>query len=501
MNIIFTPLAKFKATDKSHKGALILPLAEEKKLPDWAAAVDKATGGAIARAMASSRFEGKRKQVMTLLAPHGVNFDVIMLVGLGKAKDICPRTFEMAGGAIIAGLNSMGVKEATARVQAPKDVKVSDSEAAVHFALGAQLKSYRFDKYKTKEKAESKPTLTTIRIAAADKAKAAYEDQKHVVESVLFARDLINEPGNVIYPETLAAACQSLSKLGLDVEVMGEAKLKKLGCGALLGVGQGSVRESQMVVMRWNGADKKTAPVAFIGKGVTFDTGGISIKPANGMEEMIMDMGGAAAVIGLMRALAAGKAKVNAVGVVGLVENMPDGNAQRPGDIVTSMSGQTIEVLNTDAEGRLVLADCLWYTQDRFKPQFMINLATLTGAILVAIGDTRAGLFSNNDKLAERLSEVGEKSGEPVWRLPLGEEYDRLIDSPVADMKNISDGRLAGSVTAAQFLQRFVNDYPWAHLDIAGTAWSSKGTDLSPRGATGYGIRLLHSLVMKYYVK
>jgi leucyl aminopeptidase len=500
MNTSFLAAAKFKATDKAHLGALILALAEDKKLPDWAEKLDKDSEGAIKKALAASRFEGKKKQILSVLAPSGVTFSQIILVGVGKAKDACTVCFEAAGGAVIAELNKLGVKEATALIIAPKGAKLDDT-AAVHFAMGMELKSYRFDKYKTKEKADAKPSFTSLKLVASDAAKTLYETQKPVVDSVLFVRDLVNEPANVIYPETLAAACQTLSKLGVDVEVMGEAKLKKLGCGALLGVGQGSVRESQMVVMRWNGGDKKTAPLAFIGKGVTFDTGGISIKPAGGMEEMIMDMGGAGTVIGLIRALAAGNAKVNAVGVVGLVENMPDGNAQRPGDIVTSMSGQTIEVLNTDAEGRLVLADCLWYTQDRFKPQFMVNLATLTGAILVAIGDSRAGLFSNNDKLAERLHEVGTEIGEPVWRLPLGEEYDRLIDSPVADMKNISDGRLAGSVTAAQFLQRFVNDVPWAHLDIAGTAWNTKGTDISIRGATGYGVRLLHALVSKYYVK
>lgn len=489
----------FASSKKLPSGALILPLPEDKKLPEPVVKIDQELGNAISNALAASRFTGKKKQVLSLF----VGTRPVILVGLGKIKNLRAIDFEIAGGAVVAELNKLGVKQATVVVSIPKTAELKEAEAAAFFASGTVLKSYRFDKYKTKEKAEQKPTFAALCVAVEDitKAKVAWEIQKTVVDSVLFVRDLINEPGNVIYPETLAASCQSLSKLGVDVEVMGEAKLKKLGCGALLGVGQGSIRESQMVVMRWNGGDKKNAPVAFVGKGVTFDTGGISIKPAQNMEEMIMDMGGAGAVIGVMRALAAGKVKVNAVGVVGLVENMPDGNAQRPGDIVTSMSGQTIEVLNTDAEGRLVLADCLWYTQDRFKPQFMVNLATLTGAILVALGDSRAGLFSNNDKLSERLKEVGDTCGEPVWRLPLGEEYDRLIDCERADMKNISDGRLAGSITAAQFLQRFVNDLPWAHLDIAGTAWSAKGGDTFPKGATGYGIRLLHTLVMKHYAK
>jgi leucyl aminopeptidase len=270
--------------------------------------------------------------------------------------------------------------------------------------------------------------------------------------------------------------------------------------GALLGVGQGSARPPRLVVMEWKGAKAKNAqPVAFIGKGVTFDTGGISIKPADGMWDMKWDMAGAAVVIGLMKALAGRKAKVNAVGVVGLVENMPSGAAQRPGDIVTSISGQTIEVLNTDAEGRLVLADALWYCQDRFKPKFMIDLATLTGAIIIALGHENAGLFSNNDELANRIVAAGKAVGEPVWRLPLGEAYDKLMDSDAADIKNISGSRDAGSITAAQFLQRFVNAVPWAHLDIAGTAWSKKDAPTVPKGATGFGLRLLDRLVADYY--
>jgi leucyl aminopeptidase len=283
------------------------------------------------------------------------------------------------------------------------------------------------------------------------------------------------------------------------VQILGEAEMKKLGMGALLGVGQGSERESKLVVLRWNGGKKGDAPIAFVGKGVTFDTGGISIKPAGGMEEMKWDMGGAGVVIGLMKALAGRKAKVNVVCVAGCVENMPDGNAQRPGDVVTSMSGQTIEVLNTDAEGRLVLADALWYTKEKFKPKFMVNLATLTGAIIVALGTSRAGLFSNNDKLAEQLFKTGEKTGEELWRLPLADVYDKQINSDIADMQNIGKDREAGSITAAQFLQRFVGDTPWAHLDIAGTAWSKKDSPIAVKGATAYGVRLLNELVADFY--
>ena len=289
-----------------------------------------------------------------------------------------------------------------------------------------------------------------------------------------------------------------LTKLGVKVEVFGEKQLEKLGMRALLGVGQGSRRESQVAVMQWNGAGRGRQPIAFLGKGVTFDTGGISIKPAAGMGDMKWDMGGAGAVAGLMMALAGRKAKANVVGLIGLVENMPDGNAQRPGDIVTSMSGKTIEILNTDAEGRLVLADVLWYCQQRFKPAFMVDLATLTGAIIVSLGHEYAGLFANDDALAKNLIAAGEATGEKVWRMPLAGAYDKMIDSDIADVKNIG-GRDAGSITAAQFLQRFTNGVPWAHLDIAGMAWSSKDSDTVPKGGTGYGVRLLDRLVRDYY--
>jgi leucyl aminopeptidase len=317
-------------------------------------------------------------------------------------------------------------------------------------------------------------------------------------DGVLMARDLVNEPANVLYPGEFARRASALKKLGVLVEVLDVAAMRKLGMGALLGVGQGSAHESKVVVMRWNGGKRGGDPVAFIGKGVCFDTGGISIKPAQGMEDMKGDMAGAACVVGLMHALAARRAKVNAIGAIGLVENMPDGKAQRPGDIVTSMSGQTIEIINTDAEGRLVLADVLHYVNKRFKPKFMINLATLTGAIVVALGQEYAGMFSNDDKLTERLSKAGEATGERVWRMPLGREYDKMIDSNFADMKN-TGGRGAGSITAAQFLQRFVDKTPWVHLDIAGTALNSPQNDINKSWSAGWGVRLLERLVADYY--
>jgi leucyl aminopeptidase len=331
-------------------------------------------------------------------------------------------------------------------------------------------------------------------------AKRVYQKLEKIADGVFLTRDLVSEPANILYPATLAAQAKTLAALGVAVEILDEKKMKKLGMGSLLGVGQGSLRPSRLVVMQWKGNPKaKDAPLAILGKGVTFDTGGISIKPAAGMEDMKWDMAGAGVVIGLMKALAGRKARVNVVGMVGLVENMPSGAAQRPGDIVTSMSGQTIEVLNTDAEGRLVLADVLWYCQDRFKPRFMIDLATLTGAIIIALGHEHAGLFSNNDELAERLAAAGKAVGEALWRMPLGEAYDRQLDSDAADVRNIGGGRDAGSITAAQFLQRFVNKTPWAHLDIAGTAWSKKDAPTVPKGATAFGVRLLERFIADHY--
>jgi leucyl aminopeptidase len=390
-----------------------------------------------------------------------------------------------------------------------KNMSVNSVQAAAHLAFGANLRSYNFDKYFTKKTADEQSTLEKFTVVLANSKAVAkpYADLAAIAEGVIFTRNLVSEPANVINPETLAQQCKTLEKLGIEVEILGEEEMYKLGFGALLGVGQGSAIESQLVIMKWNGQEtknkmgekSKAAPLAFVGKGVTFDTGGISIKPANGMEEMKYDMGGAGVVIGLMKALAGRKAKINAVGVVGLVENMPSGNAQRPGDVVTSYSGQTIEVLNTDAEGRLVLADALWYTQKHFKPKFIVDLATLTGAIVVALGTSRAGLFSNDDKLAEQIFKTGAKIGEEVWRLPMGEVYDKQINSDIADMQNIGKDREAGSITAAQFLERFVNKTPWAHLDIAGVAWNKKDSDLTPKGGSGYGVRLLNQLVADYY--
>ena len=472
-------------------GALVL-LVPEGATPSglWQQA-DEATHGAIKRALDAAEFKGAKGKTATILAP-GAGLSRVVAVGLGKQNELTDLVLEQAGGHARAALD----REAKAAI-------VADGlkpEQGAKVALGAALRGYRFDRYRTKEKAEDKSRLGELAVLTADPkaGKAAWEHLRRIADGVALTRDLVSEPPNVLNPAEMAERCRKLSELGVEVEVFGPEELRRLKFGALLGVSQGSANEPRMVVMRWNGGRSGDKPLAFIGKGVTFDTGGISIKPAGGMEDMKWDMAGAGTVIGLMAALAGRKAKVNAVGLVGLVENMPSGTAQRPGDVVTSHSGQTIEVINTDAEGRLVLADVLWYCQERFDPRFMVDLATLTGAIIVSLGHEHAGMFSNNDELASRLEAAGRAVGEKVWRMPLTEEYDRLIKSDIADMKNIG-GRPGGSITAAQFLQRFVNDKPWAHLDIAGMAWATKDSSLVPKGATAYGVRLLDRLTAEFY--
>jgi leucyl aminopeptidase len=493
----------FAAPKLPKSGAIATGVLQGGKLSPTAAKLNKATGGALKRAIKASRFKGKKSQLLEIVAPNGLANSRILLVGLGKPGEMKDADLENLGGAVVGRLSASGEREVAVMVDAVKGFKHKAPLRAASYGLGALLRSYRFDKYRTKEKPENKPSLKKVTVMVADPAAARrhFAAMEKVAQGVFFTRDLVSEPANVIYPKSLAAEAKKLSKLGVKVQVLGEADMRKLGMGALLGVGQGSDRESQLLVMRWNGAKdaKKKGPIAFVGKGVTFDTGGISLKPPGGMEDMKWDMGGSGVVIGLMRALAGRKAKVNVVGVCGLVENMPSAKAQRPGDIVTSASGQTIEVINTDAEGRLVLADALWYVQEKFKPQIIVDLATLTGAIIVALGPEHAGLFSNNDRLSERLTKAGKAVGEPVWRLPLSEAYNKMIDCDAADMKNVGN-RSAGSITAAQFLQRFVKKgTPWAHLDIAGVTWSSKVKPTVPKGGTGFGVRLLDRLVADHY--
>lgn len=495
----------FSSLKLPKKGAVAVPVGDKGKLSGLAADLDTQTNGTLAKAIKQSEFKGKKGSTLVIIAPAYTEIETIVLFGVGgevkSAYDI-----QTIGAAIYSRADAAKLDELD--IVSDFNVKGYDAaEIAAHIAAGVKLKSYRFEKYFTKKNSEDDEDekrsehLEDVNILADNvaSAKKAFATQDAIIEGVFEARDLVTEPPNILNPETYAERCKELKSLGIKVEVLGEKEMEKLGMGSLLGVGQGSLFESQLVVMQWNGAGKSDQPVAFVGKGVTFDTGGISIKPSARMEEMKYDMGGSAAVVGAMKALAGRKAKVNAVGVIGLVENMPGGEAQRPSDVVTSMSGQTIEVLNTDAEGRLVLADALWYTQDRFKPQFMVNLATLTGAIVVTLADQYAGLFSNDDTLSKRLSDTGEKVSEKLWRLPLGKEFDKMIDSKIADMQNIGDGRGAGSITAAQFLQRFVNDTPWAHLDIAGMAWCKKPIDVTPEGGSGFGVRLLNQLVADYY--
>jgi leucyl aminopeptidase len=472
----------------------------------------------IKKAAAAVKFKGKALTALDLVAPAGLAAERLVVVGAGGdgdgedgegqiKKNVPPQRVDYAGlGGFVMG--KLGhAASATVAFDLPRPAKDA-ARAATEFTLGMRLRDYRFDPYKTKKNEDGETEGRADIVVAVDEPAAVRREAKGeeaVAAGVLTARSLVNEPANILHPEEFANRAAALKKLGVEVTILDEAAMRELGMGALLGVGQGSVRGSRTVLMRWRGAKSakdsaksKAKPIAFVGKGVCFDTGGISIKPAAGMEDMKGDMAGAACVVGLMQALAGRKANVDVVGAIGLVENMPGPQAQRPGDIVKSMSGQTIEVINTDAEGRLVLADLLWYVQDKFKPKFMVDLATLTGAILVALGQEHAGLFTNDDELAERLIAAGKATGEKLWRLPLGAAYDKMIDSKVADMKNIG-GRHAGSITAAQFLQRFVNGTPWAHLDIAGTGMGSPATEINQSWGSGFGVRLLDRLIADHY--
>ena len=456
--------------------------------------LNTAAAGAIERTVAAGPFNGAKGKSVLIVAPGGVGLSHALLVGVGPESGFDETGAELAAAEAYQALKTCGAEILTL------NLAQSSAAKSARAALGVSLAAYRFDRYRTKEKPDVKPTIKTVRIVADEPAaaEAAFAPLKALSDGVAFTRDLVSEPANVLYPEEFARRVKALEPLGLTVEVLGEAELAKLGMNLLLAVGRGSARESQLAVIQWRNGGK-TPPLAFIGKGVCFDTGGISLKPAEGMEEMKWDMGGAGAVAGLMHVLAGRKAKVNAVGLLGLVENMPDGNAQRPGDIVTSMSGQTVEVNNTDAEGRLVLADALWYAQDRFKPRLMVDLATLTGAIIISLGHDIAGLFSNNDELADQLLKAGKASRDELWRLPMPDSYEKMLDSLAADMKN-TPGRPAGSITAALFLKRFVRDIPWAHLDIAGLAWRKpQAVATTPEGASGFGVRLLDQFVADNY--
>ena len=482
----------FVADKPAASGCAVIPVKKPLKIGGGASDYIKASKGQFKAAATAAKFNGEAGKRFSIYAPTGSEISRLVAIGIGDGKKF---DSEMFSAKITKAL--MMVESTITLHLGGMDIS---PDAAARAAVGMRLAAYRFDHYRTKLPASKKPVLKTIKIACDEPAKARASYNKYhgpVCDGTILARDLVNEPPNVIYPKAYAARIKKLEKLGLKVQILGEKRMKTLGMNSLLCVGQGSVRESQMVIMTWLGGKKGDKPACLIGKGVTFDTGGISLKPGANMWDMKGDMGGSAAVVGAMAGLAARKAKANVVGIVGLVENMPDGNAVLPGDIITSMSGQTIEVQNTDAEGRLVLADCLHYASTKIKPKAMIDLATLTGAIIISLGSEHAGVFSNDDDLAGQIAQASETTAEKTWRLPMGDAYDRLIDSPNADMKNIG-GRGAGSITAAQFLKRFVGKgIPWAHIDVAGTAMKPSGRH-DPRETTfgtGFGARLLNRWV------
>ncbi|MEC8836666.1 MAG: leucyl aminopeptidase [Pseudomonadota bacterium] len=466
---------------------LVAQVTDKGKLPEG---LEKA----LAEGAESARFKGKAGQLFEGFVERDGQVLRLALAGAGDRNDETRlANCEKAGAALAAKYQSIGNAELVLDLAGSS----LSAEEAASVLLGLRLRNWRYDIYRTTMKDEQKVTLATVTVVGAPEGtEAAWDELTHLAAGVEFTRELITEPANILYPESFVERCRErFAGTGAEIIVLDEAEMEKLGMGSLLGVGLGSDRESRILAIRWDGGEAGAAPTAFVGKGVTFDTGGISIKPGPGMEDMKWDMGGAGAVAGAMLALAGRKAKANIVGVMGLVENMPDGKAQRPGDVVTSMSGQTIEVLNTDAEGRLVLADALHWTQEEFKPARVLDFATLTGAMIIALGHEFAGVFSNDDELARQLHDAGEATGDRNWRLPIGPAYDKLINSPIADMKNIG-GRAAGSITAAQFLQRFIADgTPWAHVDVAGMVWSDKPGRTWGKGATGYGVRLLDRFV------
>jgi leucyl aminopeptidase len=481
----------FSATRPADAAVLALPVEKDglDRMP--AGTLDDATLALVRGAARAGRFEGEAGAIAEIFVPGGEAANRILLLGVGSGSEA---DYERAGGALTARFLTSGVTAVTVDFAALGGAPTA--RAVARFAAAAVQRGWRHDVYRTKLADKQKPTLDTLTLANAPAdSDSSWATLDAVTQGMELTRTLVSEPPNIIYPESFVERCRHLAELGVEITVLDRADMEKLGMGALLGVAQGSRREARLLAMRWNGKGSGDVDVALVGKGVTFDTGGISIKPAAGMEDMKWDMGGAGAVAGAMKALALRKAKANVIGVCGLVENMPDGNAQRPGDVVTSMSGQTIEVVNTDAEGRLVLCDVLTFAQREYNPAAIIDLATLTGAMIVSLGHEYGGLFANDEELAAKIEKAGKASGDKVWRFPMSKAYDKLIDSPIADMKNMG-ARFGGSITAAQFLQRFVEDSrPWAHLDIAGMVWADKPGATWDKGATGYGVRLLDTFV------
>lgn len=480
-------------------GTVVVPVRAPDRLGAAGRTLDAATGGQLGRLLAAEATPPEHGRVLHLPLPHATRLTGIVLLILGKPAGLTALDLEEAGGTLATRLAALRITEAA--VAGAGDLELGHEAAAIaaRLAHGAALRSYEFTRYKQAQPDdEREPRLRRLIFHGLRADAPELQRARHLAEAVGAARDLVSEPANILTPRAFAEACQGLGALGVEVEILDRAELERLKMRALLGVAQGSVQPPYVAVMRWKGAEQGR-PLALVGKGVCFDSGGLSIKPAGGMEEMKWDMGGAAAVYGAMRALALRKARADVVGLVGLVENMPSGTAQRPGDVVRAMSGTTIEVVNTDAEGRLVLADVLWYAKERFQPVAMIDLATLTGAVVVALGHEHAGLFTNDEDLARALSAAGEATGERLWRMPLGKAYAKHIRSDVADIKNVGRAREAGASAGAVFLERFVGDVPWAHLDIAGTAWTSRAQPLAGKGATGFGVRLLDRLVADRY--
>jgi len=493
----------FAAPTAPAQGTWVVLAGHDGDLGPTGSELDRRSGGALRRAIADWGGKLKRGEAIDLRYPPELKLDRLLVLSLGKLEETRRYDLETAGGSLAAKLSALRVREASVAVEPVGALKATPQELAISLATGACLRAYRFEKYRTAKDAEEDQgelARLTLHLTEPAAAKDAWPAAAAVIAAVSHGRDLVTEPANVLSPEAFADACVELgSTLDLEVEVLDRAAMQRLGMNALLAVGQGSVHESRVAVLRWSGGTRDEPPIALVGKGVCFDSGGLSIKPAAGMEQMKWDMAGAAAVFGAMKALAGRKARANVVGVLGLTENMPSGTAQRPGDVVSSMSGLTIEVVNTDAEGRLVLADVLHYAKERFKPKMMVDLATLTGAIIIALGHEQAGLFTPDDQLAERLQAAGAAVGERLWRMPLGDDYAKHIKSDIADIKNVGRERQAGATAGAVFLQRFAGDVPWAHIDMAGTAWTKEDRPLAPKGATGYGIRLLDRLIADHY--
>jgi len=472
--------------------ALAIPVSSDDMLNERLSTLPDTARGLVVRAAEAQRFEREAGSVAELFIDEGAVARRVLLIGLGGNPGD-DALYERVGGTLVGRLLTSGETRLVIDVSGHG----LDGEAAARIGFGAAARAWRFDQYRTKLSTKQKPTLEEIVIVGADGGDAAWSRKAALLDGIRFARELVAEPANILYPQSFVERCRErVRPLGVEMEVLDETQMAELGMGALLGVGQGSVRPPRLLAMRWKGGGGSSIkPVVLIGKGITFDTGGISIKPAAGMESMKWDMGGAGAVAGAMMALAGRKAKADVVGICVLAENMPDGNAQRPGDVVTSMSGQTIEVINTDAEGRLVLADAMTWAQRQYRPEVMVDLATLTGAMIISLGHEFAGMFTNDDGLAAKLDAAGAASGDLLWRMPLTPAFDKLIESPIADMKNVGP-REGGSITAAAFLQRFVEQgVKWAHLDVAGMVWADKAAHLYDKGATGFGVALLDRFV------